>query len=95
MSNAVDLDQLERDVRATVRREHPEAMPREVAQYANRPSERMPLEIIAQAITRLTWTEAEAMGAAIHAKLGTGEDVAPHITKAIQAWASTYLPKQM
>lgn len=97
MSNAVDLDQLERDVRATVVRNMPsQSLPPDVTQYApKRPQERMPLDIIAQAITRLTWTDAEAMGGGIAAALEKESDVAKRsLAAAIQAWASDYLPKQ-
>lgn len=97
MSNAVDLDQLERDVRAAVRHEQsPHPLPSEVTQYApKRPNERMPLEIIAQAITRLTWADAEAMGSGIATALESEADVAKRsLAAAIQAWASGYLPKQ-
>lgn len=87
-NNAVDLDQLERDVRAAVRPSQP--LPDEITQYApKRPSERMPLEIIAQAITRLTWADAEAMGKAIQDKAKANSDN-DNLTSAIQAWAKDY-----
>lgn len=75
----VDLDQL----RAAIEDEPGPA------QYApKRPQERMPLEIIAQAITRLTWADAEAMGTGIAAALEKESDVAKRsLAAAIQAWA--------
>lgn len=84
----VDLDQL----RAAIEDEPG------LAQYAPKrsvgvtdPVERMPLEIIAQAITRLTWADAEAMGAAITAGLGNEQDFAKRsVTAAIQAWAKDF-----
>ena len=82
-NNVVDMDQLERDVRATIK----PPPPRDLDQYAPKPKHNpTPLQVIAHAITRLTWTDAEAMGSAIEkAKTDDGT-----LTAAIQAWAKDW-----
>ena len=45
-----------------------------------------PIQIIAQAISKLTWTEAEAMGTAVADSIKEGKSVAA----AIQEWAKNW-----
>jgi len=89
-SKPVDLDQLEEQI-ADVRRTPPPAIP---AYNGNGGSANLgysrthsPLQVIAHAITRLTWTDAEKMGTEIKLKL-TAEPA--NITAAIQEWAKDW-----
>jgi hypothetical protein len=72
----VDLDEIEQTIRTPIPRQ-PALVPPVQAEAHT------PLQIIAHAITRLTWADAEAMGEAIKSHL-TGDIP---ITAAIQAWA--------
>jgi len=58
------------------------------------PRERTPLELIAAAITRLTWADAEKMGDAIASATKDGALDAKKLTAAIQAWAASEAEKQ-
>ena len=89
---AIDMDRLERDVRNGIRGAlvvESDALPppeEDVSYYAPKPkiSERSPLQIIAHAITRLTWREAVAMSEGIKKHTKTGSD---DLTGGIQDWA--------
>ena len=87
-SKTVDLDQLEHQI-ADVRRTLP---PPVIPNYdggsgsSNYVRDHSPLQVIAHAITRLTWTDAEKMGNEIKSK--AENDAA--ITPAIQAWAKDW-----
>jgi len=74
----VDLDHLEEEIHHT-----PLPAPARDWEEAVRHT---PLQIIAHAITRLTWNDAERMGNEI--KIGMNSDTS--ITSAIQAWAANW-----
>ena len=71
---------IEQEIGQVTRRQFP---PREVA-----PRERTPLELIAAAICRLIWADAEKMGDAIASATKDTTLDAKKLTAAIQAWAA-------
>jgi hypothetical protein len=83
----VNLDQLREEVDAIEANRKHEPRPEDYAprQVRERPSFTT-LQTIAAAVTKLSWKEAEEMGAAINAKLKNGDSITG-LTAAIQSWA--------
>ena len=80
----VDLDELQDRLKGEVSAYAPPAQRPAAAQSAY-----TPLQLIAHAMTKLTWREAEVMGLAIRAKMSEsiGQGAEPALTAAMIQWA--------
>ena len=87
----VDLDRLEEEIR-----QEPTARAYAPPRARQPEPPLIPLQVIAQAITRLTWADAEAMGTAIQGLLAKEVSGTPqNLTAAIQSWASEVANEQL
>ena len=83
----VDLDRLEEEIR-----QEPTARAYAPPRARQPEPPLIPLQVIAQATTRLTWADAVKMGEGIKAKL---PENSTDLTAAIQSWASEAANEQL